>query len=1082
MASSQPPSARSSSPADDHAAAAVAPKAVTAATLVAANQAAPRKSHNVRALANKAISYQKRQLFTNICCIRHVISTHTHCCPLFFVLISAVLGAVIQKLILRSQTIEDIQFCSNIPSLYPDGFPRYNTTDPLISRSNDTGNKAVNFIRNVNLAGITQNPGAARFGFVHPCVYWFGESYPNNSPVYERNSNGPPAIKIDSTYFPPPDGGWLTVLTNGTNTDAIRRFTQYQLNFWAVSGASTDSLTTTLGTRKTDSISTAEIVTFLNGSLDSFFNPSFSASGSTSYGILGAIGSRIFVNVSSGTSIAKAALRPVPYFSPVNQGYTSDSLDDDLTNRINMLLTDLASLNKTVLQESTPSAAELTDFYLRAGVLTAKMPHAAIFLDTLDAGKLVSRYVLHVGTDKRIEAAANFPTKGQRLVTTMTQLSQATLKYFGSTASAGSRLINARITQGIRAFPDTQSTEVKFEFAGIIGRILYPFGVSFLLPIFVIVLVKGEKFLYQRATLLTIRCQQPLNLTEKEDRILAMMKMNGMKAWAYYLSHYVTFYVLFAISSIIFILVGFGARLTLFTKTATAVVLLLFFTWGHAQIALAFFFASFFNRSRIALVLTFLVVLCGVIISLVTDQLFEDEPFPRAFFLWPPFAFYRALSVLNVASYDLLKRPFQVKDLRGDNEVTSALAFLAVEIFVYGFIGMYLAAVLPSEYGTRRPWHFPVTDVLTSFEKKSKKSRQSYEAELSASQLAAKLDETAGNEDEDVIAERQRVDSNQHPADAPIVISHLRKVYASRAPGSPPKVAVKDVTFAAESGLVFGLLGPNGAGKTTLISMLTGLYEATSGNAWLSGYNIKSEISDVYKVIGICPQFPDVVPPQFDILWDDLNVEEHLYFYARLKGVERAEERPTVEKAMEQVSLTSLRRRLTKTLSGGEKRRLSIAIALVGTPSVVFLDEPTTGLDPEVRRLIWNIIQDAKEDKTIILTTHSMEEAEAVCQRIGIMSKGTLRCYANPLRLKELYGSGFRLFFNSLPQDTARACAWVEGILPAGFQKLDAFATSTSYEFSSGPGIIPMLLRRSKPAGKRRASWIGVFRRRRWKS
>jgi ABC-type multidrug transport system ATPase subunit len=119
-----------------------------------------------------------------------------------------------------------------------------------------------------------------------------------------------------------------------------------------------------------------------------------------------------------------------------------------------------------------------------------------------------------------------------------------------------------------------------------------------------------------------------------------------------------------------------------------------------------------------------------------------------------------------------------------------------------------------------------------------------------------------------------------------------------------------------------------------------------------------------------------------------LTVEEHLLFYARLKGIEESKEKKVVDASMKTVALLPFRDRLSKGLSGGEKRRLSIAIALIGDPAVVFLDEPTTGLDPEVRRLIWNIIHDAKEGRTIVLTTHSMEEAEVLCQRIGIMAKG----------------------------------------------------------------------------------------------
>ncbi|KAL2915601.1 hypothetical protein HK105_204786 [Polyrhizophydium stewartii] len=211
----------------------------------------------------------------------------------------------------------------------------------------------------------------------------------------------------------------------------------------------------------------------------------------------------------------------------------------------------------------------------------------------------------------------------------------------------------------------------------------------------------------------------------------------------------------------------------------------------------------------------------------------------------------------------------------------------------------------------------------------------------------------------------------------------------------------------------------------------------------------QTQTKEVYKRIGICPQF--------DILWDDLTVGEHLYFYVRLKGITASEEGEAVRIALANVSLTMFEHRLTKGLSGGEKRRLSIAIALLGSPKVVFFDEPTTGLDPEVRRLIWNIVNNSKQGKTIVLTTHSMEEAEALCQRIGIMAKGTLRCIADPFRLKQVYGTGFRIYFNSAEDDTPRASAFVESLLPAGWKKVDDFATNVSYEFPAVEGVLANL-------------------------
>ena len=160
--------------------------------------------------------------------------------------------------------------------------------------------------------------------------------------------------------------------------------------------------------------------------------------------------------------------------------------------------------------------------------------------------------------------------------------------------------------------------------------------------------------------------------------------------------------------------------------------------------------------------------------------------------------------------------------------------------------------------------------------------------------------------------------------------------------------------------------------------------------------------TEVQRVLGVCPQF--------DRVWEELSVAEHLLFYARLKGVgaepgcadTAGAERAAVQTTAAKVKLDgdALHQR-PRELSGGQKRRLSIAIALVGEPAILFLDEPTTGLDPETRRNIWDIlVAEKKAGRTIVITTHSMEEADAVCSRIGIMSKGCLRCLGSQTHLK----------------------------------------------------------------------------------
>ncbi|RKP06539.1 P-loop containing nucleoside triphosphate hydrolase protein, partial [Thamnocephalis sphaerospora] len=555
-------------------------------------------------------------------------------------------------------------------------------------------------------------------------------------------------------------------------------------------------------------------------------------------------------------------------------------------------------------------------------------------------------------------------------------------------------------------FPQLRRTELDLPIGTLVGRVLFPFGISFLLPIFVIMLVR-----------------------EKEDRIYVMMSMSGMKPRNYYMAHILHFLALQLIASVVFIITGVAFQMQLFTLTDPAVYIILLLIWAFAQITLAFFLACFFSKSRTALVTVFLLVLGGVMINAAVDQLSPDA-ISVAYFIWPPFAFYRALSRINVASVSNKVPPYRLSDLTPSNEVSQGMIALTCGVIIYLLLAGYLNSVLPREYGVRRPWHFPITDLV-----KWLKNRTSKRAEPQLGGLKG--------EDDDVKAERQRVLSNQHPAASPLILKRMRKVYTNG------KLAVKDVTFAIESGVVFGLLGPNGAGKTTLISILTGLYESTAGHAWLNGFDTHTEMDQVYMTMGVCPQH--------DILWEDLTVEEHLLFYARLKGVPVAEEESAVTEAIEHVALQKFRTRLSKGLSGGEKRRLSIAISLIGNPGVVFLDEPTTGLDPEVKRVIWNIIDRAKQGRTVILTTHSMEEAEVLCSRIGIMAKGALRCFGSVPHLKDVYGKGFRVSLTGSAERLPAACRFLESLLPQGWISIDSFTTSALYEFKPSADTLSTL-------------------------
>ena len=223
-----------------------------------------------------------------------------------------------------------------------------------------------------------------------------------------------------------------------------------------------------------------------------------------------------------------------------------------------------------------------------------------------------------------------------------------------------------------------------------------------------------------------------------------------------------------------------------------------------------------------------------------------------------------------------------------------------------------------------------------------------------------------------------------------IEIKGLRKEFGGKA-------AVKDLTLTVPEGSLYALLGVNGAGKTTTIRMLTGLTEPTAGEAYVMGHSIATELDEVKRVVNISPQETSVAP--------NLTVRENLEFIAGIYGFDKAKTKEKVAQMLEQFSMEEVEHQKAKTLSGGWQRKLNIAMALITEPKVLFLDEPTLGIDVLARRELWRKIEALKGKITMILTTHYMEEAESLADEIAIMAKGELMATGSPEALKQQTGT-----------------------------------------------------------------------------
>ena len=208
-------------------------------------------------------------------------------------------------------------------------------------------------------------------------------------------------------------------------------------------------------------------------------------------------------------------------------------------------------------------------------------------------------------------------------------------------------------------------------------------------------------------------------------------------------------------------------------------------------------------------------------------------------------------------------------------------------------------------------------------------------------------------------------------------------------------VAVDKLDIAVESGEIFGLLGPNGAGKTTTISMLCTILKPTSGSAKVNGFDVVKEATQVRKSIGIVFQDPSID--------DRLTGRENLYMHANLYGVPASEQKGRIDGVLGLVELEDRADDLLRTYSGGMRRRLELARGLIHYPKVLFLDEPTIGLDPQTREHIWTYVRELKKshDITVVLTTHYMDEADRLCDRIAIMDYGKIIALDTSAKLKE---------------------------------------------------------------------------------
>ncbi|XP_055533387.1 phospholipid-transporting ATPase ABCA3-like [Wyeomyia smithii] len=470
---------------------------------------------------------------------------------------------------------------------------------------------------------------------------------------------------------------------------------------------------------------------------------------------------------------------------------------------------------------------------------------------------------------------------------------------------------------------------------------------------------------------------------EKELQLKESMKIMGLSSWLHWTAWYVRtkFQLLISISLVtVFICVSMtgNTHLAVLTFAEWSVVWVYLFVYSIAIIMFCFMMSTFFSKantaSGIAGLMWFVFVMPYNIAFLSYDEISLGAKMVLCLFHNSAMSFGLMLMMRHEGTttgvqWSNLFSPVTVDD---DLSVGLTMVMLLVDSVIYLLIALYVEKVFPGKYGVAQPWYFPFTKRFWN-------------------NKADTILTTENRPDEDS-ANREPEPVGLH---AGIQIRGLRKEY------DKAKIAVRGLHLNMYENQITVLLGHNGAGKTTTMSMLTGVFSPTSGTALIDGCDIRRNIDGARRSLGLCPQH--------NVLFNELTVAEHIKFFARLKGVHPKEIPNEIQHYVNILELKDKTHAESHTLSGGMKRKLAVGVALCGGSKVVVCDEPTSGMDPAARRALWDLLIQEKKGRTILLSTHFMDEADILGDRIAIMADGELKAAGSSFFLKKKFGVGYRL-------------------------------------------------------------------------
>ncbi|XP_068119631.1 ABC-type organic anion transporter ABCA8-like isoform X2 [Hyperolius riggenbachi] len=484
-----------------------------------------------------------------------------------------------------------------------------------------------------------------------------------------------------------------------------------------------------------------------------------------------------------------------------------------------------------------------------------------------------------------------------------------------------------------------------------------------------------------------------LHVTKERRKTRELMRTMGLKDAAFWLSWGLMCLISVLIIAVLMTLI---ATAYIFRESSFGVFLLLFSLYGVATVCFNFMLSALLRKPRLTALAGFFINLFLFMLAILPALRSLPRSLEVFLSLFHPFAF--AVGIMDSLHMENELQGVYFSDIGGESShILFSCLYLLLDSILYFTLTLYFDKIIPDKHGLR---HEPLFFLKPLFWSKKKirppvATNKEEKAEPDTREYVEKIsDALLGKE--------------------AIRIINVKKTYGSK---DDKTEALRGLDLDIYEGQITALLGHSGAGKTTLLNILSGVCQASSGSATIYNHNLSdiSELQEIQRKIGICPQF--------DVNFDLLTVKENLEVFAKIKGIPHGKIKAEVEKVLSDLDINDLQQLRAGKLSGGQRRKLTLAIAVLGDPEILLLDEPTAGLDPFSRHHVWSMLKERKDGRVILFSTQFMDEADILADRKAVLSSGRLKCVGSSFFLKRKWGIGYHLRIQMTASCTTEAIA-----------------------------------------------------------